>query len=288
MAGGARRGPLTLAVAALVATGAVQAAGATGAAAAGPKVPPGYQVVSASFSAPAATQTSGPATCPAGTVVLGGGVTVAGGALTVAIGGSYPATSTQWAGIVDNSSSGAATFDVTAVCADQPPGYGLVSTPATLLRHHSNVKLEVTCPAGTESLGGGGHSLTASLSANLSATLPLGPVGGLYSWTTSLINQGSTPAMVEADVVCGQVSGYTLGVSRSEAAVNRGTQGTSVAPCPGRLVPLGGGVGVFKDVGGVDLAATGPTSSFPHGWRATLNNNGPTDATFEAYATCAN
>src|ERR1700682_5488320 len=93
--------------------------------------PAGYtQVVSAAIANPAGAQKPGDEPCPSGTVVLGGGALHTSPSTTVNLNSSYP-TSTGWHVAMNNASALAETFNVYAVCASAPDGYGITVGPST-------------------------------------------------------------------------------------------------------------------------------------------------------------
>ena len=67
----------------------------------------GYNVTSASFSAPNGTQSSGSVSCPAGTVAYGGGVLLASTNLSADVNSSWPASDTEWSAKVNNTTGSA-------------------------------------------------------------------------------------------------------------------------------------------------------------------------------------
>jgi len=275
-------GLLGVAVPSAVAASATRAATATSSHT--PNPPPGYQLVSAAFSAPSGTQTPGSVTCPTGTVVLGGGVAIAGDQLTADVGGSYPDSETQWEGLVNNVASASVTFTVSAECADQSGDYSLVNTSPASVHAHGTGSVEATCPAGAYAVGGGGYS--SGVSVNLDGIIPLGPVSDLYAWALNANNVGNAAGTIVGVVVCGQVTRYHLATVH-ETGILPDAQSSQIVKCPGSSVALDGGAATFKRNVHTGLAVSAPgAGAAPQEWQAVENNNSGSDELTEAYAIC--
>jgi hypothetical protein len=165
--------------------------------------PAGYtQVVSGAIANPAGTQTPGDEPCPSGTVVLGGGALPSSSSTNVNLNSSYP-TSTGWHVAMNNADASAETFNVYAVCASAPDGYGVTVGPVTNESGGSvgaQSRAAASCPSGRVPTGGGVLSTSSSTLENISATDPRneGPAESWVDWE----NSGGSPATITAYVVC--------------------------------------------------------------------------------------
>lgn len=220
-------------------------------------------------------------TCPDGTVVLGGGVRKVGAPIEpspIVIQESSPGTTgggARWIWLVAARNTAAAdrTVEISAVCAEPPPGYELVRTDATV-QSGGVVRETVSCPAGTVALGGGAQVVGAGSSdfrTDLLESAPDALSGTATSWTIALLNDSGQLRTIGVRAVCAEApSGYR--VTSVEYTVLGGGHYRQFAPCPDGTVATGGGVGPASEVA-LDLypqvRESGP---HPGGWLAEVLN----------------
>lgn len=153
------------------APGSVRAAGCTAAAL------PGLGNVSAATAVDSIASKFATATCPAGRRVLGGGarLTLVTGEVSITRLSPTPAGDGYQAQASEDRDgfAGAWGLEVTAICAEPPPGYAIVtatSAPAS----NPDASVTVTCPAGTQVIGSGGGVAPGNGFVLLSNLTPLG------------------------------------------------------------------------------------------------------------------
>jgi hypothetical protein len=129
----------------------------------------------------------------------------------------------------------------------------------------------VSCPAGSQPLGGGALTRSVSTAVSLNSTDPVN--GG--RWQVWVNNASTTDTTFVVSVNCGRLPGYVV-VTGSRVVAAPGTQTFAQAVCPGGEQPVGGGVfdGATGTVGAIN--STFPTVG---AWKSYVNNNGvfPTD-----------
>ncbi len=252
-------------------------------------MPAGYTVVvTHNVAAPNGLQTEGYVLCPTGTVVLGGGEVLnsGAGALRATVNSSWPGSSTSWDAEVNNYTGTAFTFDVWAVCANQPKGYLIVnSAPASNPRGTENAA-GVTCPTGVglKALGGGGWSNAGSVDVNMNSSWPVETTKpATYSWRVQENNTSTFDATVTAFAICGKEPGYVISKGKA-ATIGIGAKGAAQAACPATLVPMGGGP---RDKNG--SVFTNINSSLPTvgTWDVTISNADSVAHKVRVYVTCA-
>jgi hypothetical protein len=284
-----RYGKVAVAVAAASLVGtATASAAATSTARVRPAVPPGYTVVvTHSVAAPNGVQSEGFVLCPTGTVVLGGGEVLnsAAGALRATVNSSWPGSSTSWDAQVNNFTGSAFTFDVWAVCANQPKGYLIVTSTASNPPGNESAAA-ATCPTGVglKVLGGGGWSNAGSVDVNMNSSWPVTTTKPTtYSWRVQENNTSTFAATVEAFAICGRAPGYLISKGKA-ATIGSGAKGAAQATCPATLVPMGGGP---RDKNG--SVFTNINSSLPAGgnWDVTISNADSVAHSVRVYVTCA-
>lgn len=250
---------------------------------AGEGAPPlvGYHVVHEQHAVPAHGFLRRSVACPAGTVVLGGGVRKVGAPIEpspVVVQESNPGTTGGgttfgWLVAARNTAAAERTLEISAVCAEPPPGYELVRTDA-IVQSGEVMRQSVSCPAGTVVLGGGAQVVGAGSSdfrTDLLESAPEGLSGTATSWTVALLNDGGQQRTVGFRAVCAQApAGYQV-TSAQHTVPDGGHYGQTVA-CPDGTVAAGGGVGPTSEVA-LDLYPQ-VRESAPHvaGWRAEVHN----------------
>jgi hypothetical protein len=252
-------------------------------------MPPGYTVVSNSYVNPAGAQTSGTADCPSPTVVWSGGVLTSSQDLAVSVNSSWPSSATEWDAVVNNGSASDENMTVYAVCADAPLNYGTATVTVSPVEPGQTVGSEVVCPKHTVVLGGGGHLVSASLSATLNASAPR-VNGRAYSWLIAA-NNGSAPGYTFTNyAVCGKKPRkYSVQEGSSLVSNPAGTSTAVSAACPSGVVPIGGGIGETRQqpVSTIAVNATWPSAG---AW-SSIENNASTSSidggTVLAFAICA-
>lgn len=225
--------------------------------------------------------------CPTGTVVLGGGeaVNAAGGTLRATVNSSWPGSSTSWDAQVNNFTGSAFTFDVWAVCANQPKGYLIVSSTTSNPPGTESAE-GVTCPTGVglRVLGGGGWSNSGSVDVNMNSSWPVETAKPTtYSWRVQENNTSTFAATVEAFAICGKEPGYVISKGKA-SPIGIGATGGAEAVCPATLVPMGGGP---RDKNGSFF--TNINSNLPAfgSWDVLISNADSVTHMVRAYVTCA-
>ncbi|HEY0638756.1 MAG TPA: hypothetical protein VGD67_13985 [Pseudonocardiaceae bacterium] len=159
----------------LVLCGLVAAAGLSAVTAGPAAAVPGLVNVSAATVVDSAVAKSATATCPAGLVVIGGGarLTIVTGEVSItrmnptATGDGYDAYAYEdQDGYLGNWG-----LVVTAICANPPPGYQIV-TATSVPTSNPSAQVAVACPAGTQVLGTGGAVAPGRGVVVLSAMFP--------------------------------------------------------------------------------------------------------------------
>jgi len=241
------------------------------------KLPPGYNVQSATFTAPNGAQTRGMVHCPGGTVPFGGGVFIRSSSLFANVADSFPNQGT-WLADVNNLSGAATTFRVEAVCATRPDGYQVVGTGTPIVEAGNQATTTNTCPLGTVPLGGG-LEMGNSLATNINSTFPL-----TAGWRTDVNNGSGGIAVGVSFVVCGaKPRGYKL-ITGAPVPNPGNTESRADVSCPGASVPLAGGVRSSAADVFVNLNTSEPQ---PGGWTVFENNATSTAHTTTPFVICA-
>ena len=254
------------------------------------KEPPGYTIVSRSFTATAGTQTPSIVMCPADEVPLGGGVYVTSTSVLVNINTSRPLiTGNGWVGDINNDSSADSGMTTYAICADQPAKYRVVQETATMIPGGTLVgEADAQCPGKTVVLGGGSDSSSFDLLDNINMSQPLS--NGWDSMQVSEDQENPLPTVTSYAICAKPPLGYNF-VASSEIPVPNDTQGHASAYCPGKSVPISGGGSAGLTGNGYDdhlmFAATFYPSG-PQSWKIYYNNlTGSDSYAIQAYAICA-
>jgi hypothetical protein len=275
--------PLVLMIGVLDTSGVASASTATSGPKAAPKEPAGYTVVGTDYDAPSGMTTGGSAVCPAGTVVWGGGASITGtNSLLGDINTSTPFGSGAWVADVNNTSGADLTFDVEAICANQPAKYAIESAtadnPAGTQKY-----AQASCPKGTVVLGGGGISSSQDLAVDMNSSFPSVSKKHIGSWVTNMNNGSGADANVEAAVICAKKpKSYKMVVTPS--IVNpAGDQTSTSANCAAGM-PIGGGPVADGAESGV---AMGTTVAYGTSWVVFENNTSLSPDSLSVYVLCA-
>ena len=247
-------------------------------------VPPGYKLVSATFTAGTGGQTNGSVTCPltstgVARVPLGGGVYLSSSDLSANINSSYP-SGTRWVADVNNNSGFDTAFSVWAVCGKAPRGYSVVTASFPNPAGGQTTNNTVACPTGTKVLGGGGNSSSLDLAVNINSTLPLG-----NGWAIDMNNGSASPASLDIYAVCGKVSSRALYSIVTGAYVinSAGSETSAFVPCPAGQSAVGGGGLSSSTETAVNMNSSWPSGG---GWEVSENNATPSDYPLTPYAVC--
>jgi hypothetical protein len=247
------------------ACGLLAAPGGAAAAARGAalKPPRGYRVVSSTtVFALSGEQTRGLVTCPRGLVPLSGGAHIDSLDPFIGVNSSFP-LGNQW--VVDVNVFGGADvpFEVTAVCAHQPKNYAVIVGPLVSSEAGSQERGVVSCPQGSEPLGGGVATSSAEVTVNVNDTFPAGPVppGSTDTWITFINNTGADDTDFSVRAVCGKLPGYQDGTPGPDLLNPANSVTRNVASCPAPTVPIGGGALSSSSNLRVGIGGMGPSGS---------------------------
>ncbi len=253
-----------------------------------PKPPPGYTVVTGDWLANAGYTSGALASCPQNTTPFGGGAEVSSDSLDVNMTDSSftaegPPDAFSWETDVNNASESDTTITAYAVCGDSPAGYrnvvpGSVDNPAG-----SQTEAAATCPRGTALLGGGALFGDQSLLHNLNSSYP-SVHGKSSAWVVYMNNASGYDNIAQAEAVCGKKpKGYRV-VTGSAVDNPAGEETAAAATCPGRTVPLSGGVYSDSNDLSVNINSSYPISN---SWFNFENNASGVDDTITPYVICA-
>ncbi|HKP17736.1 MAG TPA: hypothetical protein VJT84_04595 [Gaiellaceae bacterium] len=193
-------------------------------------------------------------------------------------------TKRGWKAWVNNTSGGATTFNVTAVCAAQPLGYKIVAKTVTTTPIWNDTAT-ANCPAGAAALSGGGLASSRDLRTNLNSSHPT--VGEFYGrpagWQTDLNSYYNTGAAKKLTtyVVCAKPApaGYTTGGDTFTVAT--GAQSGATTACPSGGVATGAGAWSGAKEGNLNTLTLGSNFAQAYG-----NNNSTHDEDVFVYVTC--
>lgn len=247
--------------------------------------PPGYITVSTSgLSLPNNEGEAGEAMCPKGTVVLSGGAYIASSSVMTGINESLPSGKRTWFAVANNFSGAATTFNVYAVCAKRPAGYGLAAGSIVSNPAGEQDSATATCSPGDVVLGGGVEN-AGGFSVGVTSSYP----GASASWTAAVSNFSTQASTFDVFAVCASASAfphYAI-ASRSvsdPASVQKGT----IKNCTAPAVVLGGGNRSSNTtVLRVEIKATQPFPASGTGWKSGENNDTSSSTTLTSYAICA-
>jgi hypothetical protein len=248
--------------------------------------PPGYSIVSATYSLPNGVQTSGSVTCPvkkgAETVPFSGGALIQTDSLEASINSSFP-TAHGWSVDANNTSGAASQFTVYAVCATKPAGYVQVVSHATSNPAGFLSQTGTTCPTGDLVTGGGARSSSRSTLVQLNGLWPANTI----SWDLAINNFSPTNASVTSSAVCAKLNASKTSyeyISGAEDTSPAGQETATEAVCPSGLAVLGGGSQSINSGTSVSINSTFP---FPGGWLGDMSNTGSNSATVTTFILCA-
>jgi hypothetical protein len=199
---------------------------------------------------------------------------------------SWPYSRKGWQAWVSNASGADTTFDVFAVCAQEPAGYRIVRAgfhnPSGL--HSSG---SVFCPAAEVPLGGGAFSNSVEIDVNINSTYPINsPTKS--GWNTDFNNGSSEDTTFTTYALCAKKPGpvgYEIVLGRDYANPSA-TQDAAFAICPNGKVPAGAGVRSSSQELLVNVNSVYPgmqSSAFGGAW---VNNAGPLDQVARTYVIC--
>jgi hypothetical protein len=245
--------------------------------------PPGYTIVSQSFTATSGTQTPSIVRCPGNEVPLGGGVYVTSTSVLVNVNTSRPLiTGNGWVGDVNNDSTADSGMTTYAICADQPAKYRVVQETTTMGRFDAVLEgyAAPQCTGRTVILGGGTDSSSFDLHDNINTSQPLS--NGWESVQVSTDNENPLPTVTSYAICAKAPLGYN-DLASGDISVPNDTQGQASAYCPGKSVPISGG----GEPSAYEMFAATFYPSGPQSWKAYYNNVSGGDGTIEAFVICA-
>ena len=235
-------------------------------------LPAGYTVVTSPFiTANSGRTTFGSVSCPGSEVPTGGGPVIETSSVALGISSSFP-LGQFWEVWINNTSGSSISFDVSAVCIDQPAGYEVVNSRTVTQAPISMRTISVRCPnTGAVAVGGGleNNSTNPTVSINSLAPLSLGK-----GWEGTLANGSAGNVKVGVMAICMPTpAGYVI-KKKQRIALPAGTVTSAEVLCPSGTGPLSGGE-----------SAAPATATYTD---ITLNGNypnGPDWGTFEANGT---
>lgn len=295
-----------VAIAAVIASSALQLLAATAARASAPIDPTANLPVDRSVERTVVTSSVAPLVAPGGFVRAAvacptGKLAVAGGAAVVGEGaGDFPTPlhdsaptnlgdgRTGWLGSVRNDDTVSHKIAIIAVCiANAPPGFhyvrqDFVAQPFSVLR------TAVFCATGAVVLGGGAATFGAGSDFITIEESAPGIFGGTSAYFTSVRNDGSVARTVTFLAACASPpSGYQ--VPRFNATVASGKVSSGVSSCPSGTVGFGGGVGVLVTSNRTTVVRSQPGTIGINGFNfvASIRNEDPVALTITFAAICA-
>jgi hypothetical protein len=246
--------------------------------------PGGYKViVSGPITADNGFQTGSSLACPivkgVQTVPLDGGAVIESSSLFANINTSEP-EGTVWVVDVNNASGADTTFTIDIVCAKPLKHYVVLSAAGDNAADTQN-RYYVTCPRGTNIIGGGGFSSSGSTSVNLNGDWP----SSSTTWEIDINNGSSDDASVTVYEICAKfkAAGHYQYVVGSTNDNPPGAESNSNVSCF-TGVELGGGISSNSGSTEVNLNTTDPDAD---GWNGWENNATGFDYQVTSYAVCA-
>jgi hypothetical protein len=224
--------------------------------------------------------------CPPGTVVWGGGVFIASTSVLASVNSSWPYNRKGWQAWVSNASGADTTFDVFAVCGNEPAGYQIVRgtfhNPSGL--HSSG---SVFCPSSAVPLGGGAFSYSVDVYANINSTYPINSPTKA-GWDTDVNNGSGDDTTFTTYAICVKKPGppgYEIVLGRDYANPSA-TQDAAFAICPAAKRPAGAGVQSSSQELFVNVNSVYPYLQSPAFGGAWVNNAGALDQVARTYVIC--
>jgi hypothetical protein len=245
------------------------------------KEPPGYTIVSQSFTATAGTQTPSIVMCPGNEVPFGGGVYVTSTSVNVNVNTSRPLiTGNGWVADVNNDSSSDSGMTTYAICADKPKKYDVVQSSMQMETDGAVLIAEpyAACPSKTIVLGGGVDSSSSDLLDNIGDSSPDNKKGWMGVEVSDDENENPSPTITAYAICAQEPSGYDV-VLGGTVTVPSNTQGNASALCPGKSVPISGGA-ESGDEWSIFVASLFPSGT--QSWKVYYNNLTDNDDEFIA------
>jgi hypothetical protein len=225
----------------------------------------------------------------------GGGVEMAGdeSELDLEVGSSGPTGNHRgWSGGGNNSSSSTAEMTVTAICGKGNYAY---TTAKKRLRVNRSVEKKVSCPGGSDVVGGGVQA-AGDHGVEVGSTEPSD--GGDRdskaddAWLGRESNTSSHRTTMKVTAICAKHGTFTY-ISGPASLVPNDSQVSASAACPANTQVTGGGVDVTGNNTDIEVADSlpqddGDLDDVPdNGWRADANNdNSGRGEHMQAFAIC--
>jgi hypothetical protein len=160
--------------------------------------PKGYRIVAKTVASPGVTQTTATATCPAKTVVLGGGESSTSTSAVTHVLSAWAPKHTTFRATVWNGTGDAASLTVFAVCGQQPAGYTITHSSATVPPTGIDFA-GGQCPANTAVLSGGFKVSAPNPGIQLDESAP----DGRQLWDIDFVNGGPSAVQLTTSAICG-------------------------------------------------------------------------------------
>jgi len=246
--------------------------------------PPGYVIKTVSdMSLPNNTTETGRVTCPKGKVVLSGGAYIASASVMTGINSSYPRSKRTWVVFANNFSGTATTFNVYAVCANEPAGYVQLESSPVFNSPGQQTSGTMDCGSGDVLLGGGVITNSLITSVAMTSSYPATST----SWTAAVSNFSESADGFGVVVVCAQaLTNYAIpSTSASDPA---GVQKGIIQDCTPPAVVLGGGNQSSNTTNlRISIKTTQPFPASGTSWKSGENNDTGSGTRLTSYAICA-
>jgi phosphohistidine phosphatase SixA len=208
--------------------------------------------------------------CTSGMQLIGGGAEALGGASI--LNGGFPSSPTTWSAVGHQPGVGNLGLSSYGICAK-------VSNLKTVSKVNQNTKdftrLTVTCPSGTQVLGGGAEALGGN--SILNGSFPVGQ----DTWAAVGHQPGVGNLGLSVYAICGTVAGYQ---QVSQVNVNTKDFTRLTVACPAGKKIIGGGA---EALGGASILNGGFPTDATH-WAAVGHQPGVGNLGLSSYAICAN
>jgi hypothetical protein len=250
------------------------------------RTPPGYVIKTVSnISLPNNTTETGRVTCPKSKVVLSGGGYIASSSVMTGINSSYPKNNRTWVVDANNFSGATTTFNVYAVCAEQPMGY--VQLESSPIDNSAGQQTSATmgCGTGDVILGGGAISGFNITSVVMTSSYP----NSSASWTAAVSNFSESGSVFGVVVICASASAFlSYAIPSTSASDPAGTQKGIIQACTAPAVVLGGGNQSSNTTNlRISIKTTQPFPASGTSWKSGENNDTGFGTTLTSYAICA-
>jgi hypothetical protein len=246
--------------------------------------PPGYIIKTVSnISLPDNTTGTRRVTCPKGKVVLSGGAYIASSSVMTGINSSYPMTKRTWVVFANNFSGAATTFNVYAVCANEPAGYAQLESSPVFNPPGQQTSGTMDCGSGDVLLGGG--VITNSLITSVAMTSSYPATSA--SWSAAVSNFSESADGFGVVVICAQaLTNYAI--RTTSASDPAGVQKGIIQDCTPPAVVLGGGNQSSNTTNlRISIKTTQPFPAKGTSWKSGENNDTSSGTTLTSYAICA-